>query len=325
MSYVHISGWVQVTQPNGPEGPVDPGFGGGRPQPPDPGFGHPGWAPGLPGHDLPTPPPGHIWGALIRWLQRPEIGGGPAKPPGLRPVLPPSIDNGLPPNGGAPPHPWLPGSWQPIDPGFGKPPLWGFILGPDNGLPMPPGLPPVVGGGLPTPPGLPPVVGGGPSTPPGLHPGGGPITPPVHPGGGPIKPPGGAWVPTDPGFGMPIRPCPPITGKPHPPIWAWIPDRPDNTLPPEGSGGGTTTTFYPSNTVTVLAAGGSGSVNVTVEPAGPWAVDPTSVPAGVTINPMTGDMSVNLTYSVTPNTTGVAKQAKVKVNEATLTINQGAV
>lgn len=304
MSRVHISGWVDVAQPSGPEGPIDPGwgnrpptdpgFGGGRPQPPDPGYGHPGWAPGLPGHDLPTPP-GHIWGALIRWLQRPAIGGGPAKPPGLRPVLPPSIDNGLPPNGGQPPHPWLPGSWQPIDPGFGKPPLWGFIPGPDNGLP----------------------------TPPGLHPGGGPIEPPVHPGN---RPPGGAWLPTDPGFGQPIRPCPPAGGKPHPPIWAWVPDRPDNTLPPEGSGGATTTTtLYPS-TVTALASGGSGSVNVTTNPAGSWTVDPASVPDWVTINPMSSETSdKNVTYAVAKNVTGKPKQAFVKVNDATLTINQGAV
>lgn len=296
MSLVHVSGWLQVTQPSiegpvdpgwGTRPPTDPGFGGGRPQPPDPGFGHPGIGAGLPGHDLPTPP-GHVWGALIKWLMRPEIGGGPAKPPGLRPVLPPSIDNGLPPNGGQPPHPWLPGRWEPIDPGFGKPPAWGWI-GIDNGLPGPP-----------------------------VHVGGGPITPPV-PGN---RPPGGAWLPTDPGFGQPIRPCPPVGGKPHPPIWAWVPDRPDNTLPPEGSGG--TTTLNPS-TVTVLAGGGSGSVNVTVSDGSDWTVDPASIPDWVTINPMSGPADKNVTYAATKNVTGKAKQAFVKVNDAVLTINQGAV
>jgi hypothetical protein len=40
---------------------------------------------------------------------------------------------------------------------------------------------------------------------------------------------------------------------------------------------------------------------------------------------MTGDMSQNVTYSATQNTTGVPKQALIKINEATLTINQGAV
>ena len=164
--------------------------------------------------------------------------------------------------------------------------------------------PPVVGGG--PAPGRPPVVGGGPAP-----------TPPVHP-----WLPGGAWVPTDPGFGMPIRPCPPVGGKPHPPIWAWIPDRPSFPKPtPEP----TATTFYPSSTVTVLASGGSGSINVTVAPEGPWTVDPASVPDWVTITPMSGDMATNLVYSAAKNTTGVPKQAFIKVNEATLTINQGAV
>jgi hypothetical protein len=26
-----------------------------------------------------------------------------------------------------PPHPWLPGNWVPVDPGYGKPPIWGFL------------------------------------------------------------------------------------------------------------------------------------------------------------------------------------------------------
>ena len=284
--------------------PIDPGFGGGRPQPPDPGYGHPGIGAGLPGHDLPGGP-GHVWGTLIQWLLRPQIGGGPAKPPGLRPVLPPSIDNGLPPNGGEPPHPWLPGHWEPVDPGFGKPPLWGFI-GIDNGLPTPPGRPPEIGGGLPTPPGRPPQVGGGLPTPPGLHPGN--------------KPPGGIWVPTDPGFGKPIRPCPPVTGKPHPPIWAWIPDRPP--MPGETPA---TVTLNPT-TGTVLASGGSGSVNVTVTGGdGTWTVDPASVPDWVTITPMSAHGDKNMTYAATKNTTGQPKQALISVSGSTFTLNQGAV
>jgi hypothetical protein len=42
------------------EGPVDPGFGGGRPGGVDPGYGIPGIGAGMPGHDLPGTG-GHPW------------------------------------------------------------------------------------------------------------------------------------------------------------------------------------------------------------------------------------------------------------------------
>lgn len=316
MSWKHISGWVQVTSP---EGPVDPGYG--QRPPTDPGYGIPGggWSPADPGYDRPSyggrpdnslpGAPGHIWGSLIRWLMRPQIDNDPSKPPG-RPVqpLPPSPGHpgNKPPNGGKPPHPWTPGHWEPIDPGFGKPPLWGFITI-DNGLPEPPEITPAPptgpGPGVP-----PPVIDGGPVIPP-------PTTKPT--------PPGGEWVPVDPDYGKPVGPCPPVGGKPHPPLWAWIPDRPSFPKPTPGP---TTTTFYPSDTVTVLASGGSGSVNITTDPAGSWTVDPASVPDWVTINPMSSQTSdKNLTYAAAVNSTGAPKQALIKVNDATFTINQGAV
>lgn len=286
MSLRHISGWVDVTDPNGPVdpgygtrppwSPVDPGWGN-RP-PTDPGYGRPDVGGGRPDNSLPGG--GYVWGSLaklVAWALGPHID---TKPPG-RPVLPPSVDNGLPPNGGAPPHPWLPGSWEPIDPGFGKPPQWGWILRPDNGLPIPPARPDA-----------------------GL------------PGGG------GSWVPTDPDWGVG---CPPCGGKPHPPIWAWIPGI-DNSLPGGGTGGGSVTvTLFPTS-VTALAAGGSGSVNPTITPAGgTWQIDAASVPAWVSISPMgpqTADVSI--LWTVTTNTTGLPRQAMIKVSGATLTINQGA-
>jgi len=214
---------------------------------------------------------------------RPHIDNDPSKPP-ARPVVPPHPDQGPPPNGGKPPHIWLGGGghWEPIDPGYGKPPLWGFILGPDNGLPSVPGIP-----------------------------------------DNSLPGEGGVWVPTDPDFGKPIRPCPPVTGKPHPPLWAWIPDRPNFPKPtPEP----TKTTINPA-TATVLAAGGSGSVNITTTPAGgSWTVDPSSVPSWIKLNPMHSQSAdANCVYSVSTNTTGLAKQALIKINDAVLTINQGAV
>lgn len=199
MSYKHISGWVEVTSLE-PPGETDPGY----------GHGHPG---GHPGHDLPDAP-GHIWGTLIRWLNRPQIDNDPAKPPGLRPgyPLPPSPGHpgNKPPNSGLPPHAGWPGHWEPIDPGFGKPPAWAFIPSIDNGLPAPPEDPST----KPLPPGGPPTIGGGPATPPPTH-------KPTPPGQG------GAWFPLDPDFGKPVRPCPPAGGKPHPPLWGWVPDRPE--------------------------------------------------------------------------------------------------
>lgn len=169
MSLLHISGWVEVTEPHGPSGPIDPGWGGG--------------APVYPSHGLPGG--GHIDNSLPWAPVRPGH-----KPPG-RPVLPPSIDNGLPPTD--PPHIWGGGHWEPIDPGFGKPPIFGFVpVDPGFGV----GEPPVAGHPLP-------------------------------------KPPGGQWVPTDPDYGKPVGPCgggkphPPIwVWIPTQPIF------PDNTLPP---------------------------------------------------------------------------------------------
>jgi hypothetical protein len=184
MAIKHISGWVEVT---GPEGPVDPGYGrpGGGWSPVDPGYGRPGWVghpdnslPGGGGHPDNSLPGGgaYVWGTLIRWLMRPQVGGGPAKPPGLWPILPVDPAWGVDPPSGPPGN----GEWIPIDPGFGKPPIWGI-------LPIDPGF----------------GVGGVPH---------------------PDNDLPGHWVPVDPGFGKPVGPCggerpPHVTGKP---LWAYI-------------------------------------------------------------------------------------------------------
>jgi hypothetical protein len=320
-------------------GPVDPGYGIPGLGPVDPGWGvGGGFRPdnslpggGYPSHGLPGSP-GH-----------PST--GPIKPPG-RPVVPPHPDH-KPPMGGLPPHPWRPGHWEPVDPGYGLPPLFGWIVGPDNGLPTPPGLgigggpimppPGHVDGGLPTPPGH---VSGGPIVPPG-HVSGGPL-PPVSVGGGPIQPPvtkptppgqGGVWVPTDPDYGIGVHPCPPCGGKPHPPIWAWIPDRPtfpDNSLPGSGtapdnslpSGEKATVTLYPTGAVAPMS-GGSGSINVTITKPGTWQVDPT--PEWLTVTP-TGPQTTDLQirYTAAHNPTGAARTGTITVNGATCTINQNA-
>ena len=183
MSLKHISGWVEVTEPNGPV---------------DPGYGRPGWSPADPGYGIGTfPHPGHGLPGGGHISTGPIYGGGHPgnKPPG-RPVLPPSVDN-TPPT--APVHPWTPGHWDIIDPGWGKPPLIAFF-------PIDPGF------GIPETP--PPVVGGG------------PVPPDAS-----TKPPDGVWVPTDPDYGVPCPPCP---DKPKPPIWGWLPKPPDFKPPMHG-------------------------------------------------------------------------------------------
>lgn len=268
---------------------------------PDPDYGRPAWGGGRPDNSLPgggqidnslPDAPGHVWGALVRWLMRPQIDGGPAKPPGLRPVqpLPPSPGHpaNRPPNGGRPPHAWTPGHWEPIDPGFNGPPLWAFIPSIDNGLPEPPEINP---------------------------------TPP----GGPSKPPGGAWFPLDPEWGKPVRPCPPVGGKPHPPIWGWVPDRPEveppdtgGTTPPEG-----TATVSPTSG-TVLASGGTVTTTVYPSTSTPdWSV--TALPSWVTASPMSGSGTGTVVLTAAVNTTGMPKQALVKIGGAVFTLNQGAV
>lgn len=211
MSLIHVSGWLNVDQPNGP---TDPGFG----RPGGGGGVDPGYGVGVfphPGHGLPGgghPSTGPIYG-----------GGHPGnKPPG-RPIIPVHPGN-RPPMGGAPPHPWTPGHWEIIDPGWGRPPQIGFFpidpgfgVGgpdrPDQGLPPDPSkpVPPTAGTPLP------------------------PTAPPGHVSGQPVPPGGGTWVPTDPDYGNPI--CP--GGIPHPPIWAWIPAPPDLSKPVPPDAGGT--------------------------------------------------------------------------------------
>lgn len=190
--------------------PVDPGFGGGIGAPVDPGYGRPGWSPADPGYGVGSglhpshglPGGGHI-------STGPIYGGGHPgnKPPG-RPIIP--VHPGQrPPMGGAPPHPWTPGDWDIIDPGWGKPPVIGFFPV-DPGWGMPEGSAPDN-----TLPGAP----QGPTT-----------KPPVGvdntlPGSG-----GGNWVPTDPDYGIPSH-CP--GAIPKPPRWGWVPKPPDLSKPVE--------------------------------------------------------------------------------------------
>lgn len=131
MSRKYVQGYLDVSDPQG--GHIDndlPGSGA-RPDNELPGGGYGG----RPDNELPgsgAAPWG--WRAkLIQWvLNRPTIGGGPAKPPGF-PVLPVDPDWDKPV---FPPHPWLPSHWVPVDPGFGKPPRWGRIfVDPGYGIP----------------------------------------------------------------------------------------------------------------------------------------------------------------------------------------------
>lgn len=170
-----------------PEGPLDPGWG--VTPPTDPGYGRPGWSPadpdyglgaGLhPGHGLPWAP-GHPDQGLPVSPGHPS--GGPIKPPG-RPIVP-SNPIYKPPAG----HPWLPGHWEILDPGWGKPPILGF-------LPSDPGF-------------------GIPETPEG--PGGGtwvPVDPdyglPERCPGGKPHPPLWAWIPEPPDLTKPVEPVEP--------------------------------------------------------------------------------------------------------------------
>ena len=134
------------------------------------------------------------------------------------------------------------------------------------------------------------------------------------------KPPGGAWVPTDPDFGKPVRPCPPAGGKPHPPIWAWIPDRPE-VEPPDPT---TPTATVEPTSGTVLAAGGAVTTTVYPSTSTPaWSV--TGLPGWVTAAPASGSGTGTVTLTAARNTTGIARQAPVKIGGATFTLNQGAV
>jgi hypothetical protein len=72
---------------------------------------------------------------------------------------------------------------------------------------------------------------------------------------------------------------------------------------------------------TVLAAGGDGSFAVTV--TGDWAVG--LLPGWVTCTPMNGSGDATVTYTASPNTSGLPKQALIDVNGSKFTLNQGAV
>lgn len=173
MSRVHVSGWLEVSETSTG---VDPDYGIESGERPD--------------NSLPGGRPPHVGN----------------KPPG-RPVLPPHVDNKPPV---APAHPWLPGRWEIVDPGWGKPPLLVFFptdpgfgieespVGPDNSLPGGVWIPCDPDYGIP-------IHGCGPSKP---------------------KPPLWGWLPKPPDFGKP----PAIDTKP--------PDA--GTKPPEGAAPKTT-------------------------------------------------------------------------------------
>jgi hypothetical protein len=211
--------------------PVDPGYGVEAPVYPDQGL--PG-APVYPDQGLPG---GGYPGRPSHPIARPPHPGG--KPPGI-PILPVDPDWGIPVG-----PPSFPGDWHPVDPGYGLPPIWGFIPvdpgfgvplpgAPDQGLPTPPdgGAP---GQGLPIPPSQP----GVPTQPlpiPPTQPPGTPTQPlptppgrpshPIAPGGGGAHPGQlpGHWVPVrppvDPGYGVEECDC---EGEAQP-KWAWIPE-----------------------------------------------------------------------------------------------------
>jgi hypothetical protein len=83
-----------------------------------------------------------------------------------------------------------------------------------------------------------------------------------------------------------------------------------------------TITLYPT-IKSVPRAGGSGSVNLTITSPGTWAVDPASIPGWVTVTPVGPQTTdVQIVYSVAANTTGAAREAVIRVNAATLTLDQ---
>lgn len=117
--HVRESGRPDNELPEGPNAPVDPGFGGGIAAPIDPGF------------DLPLPPPG-MWPPPSSTL--PIVPAPPGTPPGA--IWPPI---GNPPvwSGGVVP-PVRPGHDLPVAPGHpGGGPMPGGER-PDAGLPTPP-------------------------------------------------------------------------------------------------------------------------------------------------------------------------------------------
>jgi hypothetical protein len=120
MATFRVTGGALMLAEIGPEGPVDPGFGGGI------GAGHPGNAlpPGFPpiGGTLPEPPPG-IWPPLTPTA--PIQPAPPWVPPGA--IWPPI---------GRPPHAPIGGAGE--RPDAGLPPVPGH---PDAGLPVSPGHP----------------------------------------------------------------------------------------------------------------------------------------------------------------------------------------
>jgi hypothetical protein len=130
-------GWVRTLR----------GSGGARPDNELPGGGYvdnelPGMGGGAhPDNELPGGG-AHVWGwaaKLIRWLLGPHIGGGPAgKPPGFPIISPPDPDWDIPVG---PPHPWLPGHYVPVDPGYGQSPGWGWeVIDPGWGVGGRPGI-----------------------------------------------------------------------------------------------------------------------------------------------------------------------------------------
>lgn len=135
--WARVRAWVRGPwDPPGPP-PVDPGYGVEAPVYPDQGL--PG-SPDYPSQGLPGSPDYPSQGLPPSWTGRPShpIVKPPLKPPGI-PVLP--IDPGWSVPVGPPS---FPGDWHPVDPGYGLPPVWGF-------LPVDPGFG-VPAGGTPTQP-----------------------------------------------------------------------------------------------------------------------------------------------------------------------------
>ena len=81
-------------------------------------------------------------------------------------------------------------------------------------------------------------------------------------------------------------------------------------------------TVYPAE-MSLPAAGGSGSVNLSIVSPGVWEVDPHSVPIWITLiptGPQLTDQQILITAA--PNTTGASRTAVVHVNADKFTVNQ---
>ena len=80
--------------------------------------------------------------------------------------------------------------------------------------------------------------------------------------------------------------------------------------------------IYPAE-MSLPAAGGSGSANLTIVTPGVWEADPNTVPLWITLTPMGPNLTdQQILITVAPNQTGAERIQVIHVNNAKLTVNQ---